>query len=228
MPELVARLEQSDDRNSDSSDSEYESGTESPLVNKRKVVELLPGSHLTLSAQAAEVDGPETGELKALATLPLELTVTLPEDYKPGSAVKAVGPHGEIPVMPPPDAQPGSKHTFKLGVPPDMKVTVPNNFRKGRPMMFKRSDGLMVSVDVPEGKGPGDSFTVVPPSLLVKVPDAANPGDVLVFKNAEIRDAPKWLRVQLPENFSKAGSSGYVGVRVPFEFIRQADAKTEH
>merc|ERR1712050_534228 len=96
--------------------------------------------------------------------------------------------------------------------------------------IFERSDGQVVSVDVPPGKGPGDTFTVAPAALMVKVPDAAKQGDVLVFKNKHIEGSPEWLRVQLPEK-AHVSSGGYVGARVPFnegfKVARQVNAKTE-
>merc|ERR1711879_381225 len=105
----------------------------------------------------------------------------IPKDYKPGQPIQPQGPHGLFTLIPP-SAKPGEKLTFKLEPPPDMKVTIPKDYEEGT-LLFDTTRGERISVAVPDGLGPGDSFEVAPPVLMVKLPAGAKPGDSVVFRD---------------------------------------------
>eukprot|EP00435_Cladocopium_sp_Y103_P018962 s387_g4.t1 len=72
--------------------------------------------------------GPTCCELHgavAKAVPPTELTVTVPEDFVHGGAIKATGPFGEVSLRPPPGVQQGESICFRLAPPCQFRVTVP-------------------------------------------------------------------------------------------------------
>jgi len=129
------------------------------------------------------------------------------QDYKPGQVIEAEGPHGPL-IINQPNAKPGQELTFRLAAPPDMKITIPKDYEQGTILMFDRLDGARICVTVPSGFGPGDTFEVAPPVLMVKVPEGAQPGDSVVFLDTN----SEWLRTRVPNNVD---SVGYFAARLP-------------
>jgi len=153
--------------------------------------------------------GPE-----ALATPPVELSVTLSDKFKPGESFTVQGPLGPIRVEPPPEAEPGMSLRYRLAPRPDFRVQVPPGARPGSEVKFEKADGVEVCVCVPEGLGPGDAFEVTPPALMVKVPEGVNAGDGLVFcgRQGPNGEPAEWYRAKLPEGL-EAGK--YFTARLP-------------
>ncbi|CAK0887512.1 unnamed protein product [Prorocentrum cordatum] len=151
------------------------------------------------------------GETEALATLPVELAVQLPEDYEPGMLVSMDGPHGRIEAAGPPDAKPGTTVRFRLAPQPDFQVEVPQGARAGTEVRLKRADGLEISVPVPKGLKPGDVFNIAPPALMVQVPQGCKPGDYVVFKEPGAGEQD-WCRARVPEG---TAPGGYFAARLP-------------
>lgn len=151
------------------------------------------------------------GEAEALATLPVELAVQLPENYEPGMLVSMDGPHGPMQAAGPPDAQPGSTVRFRLAPQPDFQVEVPKGARAGTEVRLKRADGVEIAVPVPKGLKPGDTFNIAPPALMVQVPQGVKPGDYVVFKQPGA-DEPDWCRARVPEGMAPGG---YFAARLP-------------
>jgi hypothetical protein len=117
-----------------------------------------------------------------LATPPIELVAYLPDDHEPGAAIQMMGPHGPVSFVPPEYIRPGEKVCYRLAPPPEFRIEVPCNASPGSMVEFERSDGVLISVTVPPGLGPGDTFDVTPPSVLVRVPDDPLPGDQVIFQ----------------------------------------------
>merc|ERR1719352_2163177 len=101
------------------------------------LVQELAGVRFTVDSEKAQspANGPDT-DFEALATPPLELNLKLGEDYQTGQRLFAQGPHGPIEVEAPPDAQPGKVLTYRLGPPPDLRITVPQGLKGGQTMQF--------------------------------------------------------------------------------------------
>lgn len=153
----------------------------------------------------------------ALATPPIELVAYLPDDHEPGTAIQMMGPHGPVSFVPPESIRPGEKVCYRLAPPPEFRIEVPCYASPGTMVEFERSDGLLVSVMVPPGFGPGDTFDVTPPSVLVRVPDDPLPGDKVIFQIPHDsgfvgrREAP-WCRATVP---FPATAGTYFAVRLP-------------
>lgn len=144
------------------------------------------------------------GRLVALATPPLTLNVSVPKGHQAGQRIYADGPHGRLCVDIPLDAEIGSTHQVRLGPPQEFRIGIPKGIKTGAEvdLIFKRpEDGLEIVVPIPAGLSAGDSFDVPPPSLMVKVPDGASPGDTVVFRPAESQgaDEKQWLRARIPK-----------------------------
>jgi len=153
------------------------------------------------------------GETVALATPPVMLTVQLPDDYEPGMPVSMEGPHGRIEVPGPsdPDAKPGSVLHFSLAPSPDFQVEVPEGAGIGAEVRLRRPDGVEISVPVPKGLRPGDTFNISPPALMVRVPEGCAPGQRVVFKEPGAGES-EWCRVVVPEGVVPGG---YFAARLP-------------
>jgi len=196
-------------RQSVNADSDSE--TEAPLnQNFEEMVQMLPGARSTVNSTL--VKKAEQGELQALACPPLEFTVKLPKDYASGEPIRAKGPHGIISFNKQ-DAKPGETYSFKIAAPPDVRITVPKDYKKGSSLVFDRADGVRISVAVPCGLGPGQTFDVTPPVLMVKVPEGAKAGDPVVFRDEQtFGQYGQWLRATVPNNVH---SVGYFAARLP-------------
>jgi len=148
---------------------------------------------------------------------PCEFEITLPQNYVPGQRVRVKGPHGFLSTRTPAGANllPGSRQRVRLGPLPEFRVEVPPGVSPGSVLKFAREDGTEVSVTVPQDAAPGSIFDVLPPALMVQVPQTAMPGDLVVF-SADIGLGPlkvtSWCRAPVP-----AGSrpEEYFPVRVP-------------
>jgi len=98
----------------------------------------------------------------------------------PGRGVVCVhGPHGPIMVELPADAEPGQQRTWRLG-PVGKQVVCPDDACEGSEIDVD-IDGTMIKAKVPAGKKPGDFFEVVPPALVVMIPQKVEDGDFLEF-----------------------------------------------
>lgn len=158
-------------------------------------------------------------EFETVATAPMELTAKLPEDYEEGKKIKIAGPHGPIEVFPPKEAKGGSEFTFRLVPMYEFRVEVPPGARPGLQIEVKRRDGVKVAINVPPHLKPGDIFEVFPPALIVRVPDGAKGGDVVVYRPAappgqqlDPKVAQQWLRAVVPEG---AEPGNYFAARLP-------------
>lgn len=143
-------------------------------------------------------------DLEALATPPVELSHTLPPDYQPGQKVRMHGPHGIVEVDAPEHAEPGAVVRFRLAPKPEFRIQVPSD----RPpvVKFQRSDGIEVAVGVPPNLTPGEFFEVTPPALMVKVPEGAQAGDYVMFRQSlgnggdNAMEQTIWLRSKVPDS----------------------------
>lgn len=136
----------------------------------------------------------------APAVPPQDLHFLVPPDVgkQHQSAVCVNGPHGPIMVELPEDAVPGEQRSWRLG-PVGQKVVVPEGASEGV-LIDHEVEGVVRQVAVPPGVAPGESFEVVPPALVVMVPQGVQSGDFLEFPgiNGEM------LKVLAPEGL-KAG-----------------------
>eukprot|EP00930_Biecheleria_cincta_P097526 TRINITY_DN89226_c0_g1_i1.p1 TRINITY_DN89226_c0_g1~~TRINITY_DN89226_c0_g1_i1.p1 ORF type:complete len:815 (-),score=125.67 TRINITY_DN89226_c0_g1_i1:191-2605(-) len=180
----------------------------------------LDGSKSTVSCQVLQRD-PRPDDIWAFAAPPQDLHVRVPDgyDFQRDQLIPVAFPHGEQRVKLPPKPKNGD-WTYRLGPKPDFKATIPAGVLPGGKMQFHRKDGLSIFVPVPKDLGPGDSFFVTPPSLMVRVPERVRSGDLVIFKNpaeakaAELGKAGKAVvyRARVPE---KIRSDGYFAVRLP-------------
>jgi len=172
--------------------------------------------------QSERVQGPIIGpdgkfEREALTTLAVEFTADLPLEYEEGQTLRVIGPHGPVEVRPPPGAQPGSSHVYRLAPKPEFRVVAPPGVQSGMSMTFKQSNGIQISIQVPPNVGPGEAFTVNPPVLMVRVPDEAQAGDVVCFRNivrrtGDNREVTEWCRARVPEGLQPGK---YFAARLP-------------
>jgi hypothetical protein len=141
---------------------------------------LCPGHYfpILIAALGREILLAETAE-------PQELRFIAPNNAQPGQHLCVQGPHGPVMVPLPEDVQPGLECSYRLGPQDDYpayQLTVPENARPGMPMQFPGTDGEELTVIVPAGKLPGDSFQVMQPLVMVRVPPAAREGQELMFQ----------------------------------------------
>jgi len=107
------------------------------------------------------------------------------------------GPHGAHWVPLPAGALPGQRVKHRLGPERTAKVTLPSDACEGRASTVQLPCGAAVSIEVPEGKRPGDTVEVSPPVVMVRIPRVASPGDIITFAmpgTSELRTA------RVPEN----------------------------
>ncbi|CAJ1343013.1 unnamed protein product [Effrenium voratum] len=117
----------------------------------------------------AEALGPTAGSQHGhlgKAAAPTDVSVTVPKDYMPGTPLRAAGPFGDVNLKPPPGAKAGEVLRFRLGPSIQFRVTVPPWARGGYEARFALDCGEVVSVKVPDGLQPGDSFEVLPPAMM--------------------------------------------------------------
>jgi len=127
---------------------------------------------------------------------PQDLHFTVPpveRQMKLGDNQRAVcvnGPHGPIMVELPQDAQPGEQRSWRLG-PMGEQVTVPEGAEAGSKIDVVVA-GDSIQAIVPPGKKPGDTFEVVPPAVVVMIPQGVEDGDFLEFQsmNSETLKVP--------------------------------------
>jgi hypothetical protein len=189
-----------------------------PMLKERTFVH----DHGTLSACADSVfvSGPLSNGVEALATPPIELTTRLPPDYEPGSKkpVQLTGPHGIIEVVPPDNVKPTEVMRFRLAPPHEFRVEVPPDAKPGMEAKFLRPDGVEIMVPVPPNLRPGDFFEVLPPALMVKVPQGCGGGDAVVFRhtvehtNSNGQAITQWCRTVVPPGCT---SGSYFAARLP-------------
>jgi len=152
-------------------------------------------------------DGERGGdEFETVAVPPMELTATVPEKHEEGQKVTIAGPHGPIEAVPPKDAKPGSQFVYRLTPMYEFRVEVPPGAKPGLQIELTRRDGVRVAIGVPPNLKPGDFFEVLPPALIVRVPDDAKAGDYLVFRPVVAPGetmpphvAKSWIRTRVPE-----------------------------
>lgn len=145
-------------------------------------------------------------EFETVAVPPMELTATVPEKHEEGEKVTIAGPHGPIEAVPPKGAKPGSQFVYRLTPMYEFRVEVPPDAKPGLQIEVTRRDGVKVAISVPPHLKPGEFFEVLPPSLIVRVPDDAKAGDHLVFRPvvAPGEKMPphvvrSWIRTRVPE-----------------------------
>lgn len=85
--------------------------------------------------------------------------------------------------VPVPDgAKGGERVSTRLGPPPAYTLEVPEGLSGGDTFDFDGNDGEKLEATVPMDKVPGDSFDVMPPTVMVQVPRFAKPGDQVAFQ----------------------------------------------
>jgi hypothetical protein len=176
---------------------------------------------LKTCVESVRVQGPLNNGVETLATPPIELTATLPPDYQPGSKkpVQLMGPHGVIEVVPPDAVRPGQIMHYRLAPPHEFRMEVPNDGAKpGTEARFIRPDGVEISVPVPPNLKPGELFEVLPPALMVRVPQGCSSGDAVVFRRTVSATEPngaaltEWCRAVVPKD---ACPGQYFAARIP-------------
>jgi len=145
-------------------------------------------------------------ELEALAVPPMELTATVPEKHEEGEKVTIAGPHGPMEVVPPKGSKPGAPFTYRLTPMFEFRVEVPPGAKPGLQIECTRRDGVRIAIGVPPNLKPGDFFEVLPPAIIVRVPDDAKAGDLVVFRPVVAPGeqlpphiARSWIRTRVPE-----------------------------
>merc|ERR1719266_682406 len=129
-----------------------------------------------------------------------------------------MGPHGPIELYPPEEAEAGQLLHYRLAPPPEFSVEVQPGMNPGDEALFKRPDGVEISVVVPPGLKPGDTFPVLPPALMVRVPESSQPGDAVIFRstmgNGRVNgmEVAQWCRARVPKG---ARPGKYFAVRLP-------------
>merc|ERR1719277_1680679 len=107
---------------------------------------------------------------------------------------------------------PGTIAHFRLKPAPDLRIEVPSGLSAGSSMTFERSDGSRISITVPPGKKPGDFFEVLPPALMVLVPEEVKAGETVVFCMPAPQPLGQWFKAQVPESLQLGK---YFAARLP-------------
>mmetsp|Transcript_3949 Transcript_3949/g.9602 ORF Transcript_3949/g.9602 Transcript_3949/m.9602 type:complete len:248 (+) Transcript_3949:86-829(+) len=134
----------------------------------------------------------------------IEIELAQGDCWQPGQPFRAWGPQGPICLEVPPDALPGSRLRYRLAPRPEYRVEVPPGAGPGWVVQFKKGNGEACQVVVPAGVLAGDTFEVTPPSLMVRIPENAQPGDFVRFS-----------RTVCPEHSQKASRIEFFRARVP-------------
>lgn len=115
---------------------------------------------------------------------PVVMDIAVPtNNWEPGQVFMAQGPSGPIRVHLPAEAQPGSTARVRLAPRPEYRIQVPVGATAGYQVRFKNLSGEEVAVSVPPGLQAGDTFDVTPPALMIRVPEKASPGDLVIFSH---------------------------------------------
>jgi len=129
-------------------------------------------------------------EFVAHAMPPCVLEVKLSVDWRPGHFIRMSGPYGDFRVRP--SGEPGKYTRVRLAPLPEFCVEVPLGLGPGSQMVFKRDDGTQVHAVVPQGVTAGGFFDVLPPCMMVQVPDGAEPGSTVRFRLGGGSVRPPW------------------------------------
>lgn len=177
-----------------------------------------------LAVDTERIQGPQLSlGVETLATYPIDLTASVPEhfteeDIKEKTPFKIRGPHGPIEVKPPDGTVKGGKITLRLVPRPEFRIEVPPDARPGLCFNVKRGDGVEVEVSVPPHLKPGDKFEVLPPAMMVRVPDGVDPGAYVMFRRivkvnpAAGTEVVEWCRVKVPQGVAPGQ---YFAARLP-------------
>merc|ERR1719401_1300347 len=117
----------------------------------------------------------------------------------------------------PPDMKPGEVMRWRIAPPHEFRMEVPPDVKPGMEVRFVRPDGIEVMVPVPPNLKPGEFFEILPPALMVRVPQGCGAGDAVVFRHEveQTRNGQQltqWLRAIIP-NGCPPGS--YFAARLP-------------
>jgi len=165
----------------------------------------------TVDAEVLMHPNPREVGMEAFGMWPSDIELEVPKEWKAGDKVPAAGPHGRIYFELPENCQPGTTLRVRLKPVADFRVEVPPGLPEGAAMNFERPDGTRISIQVPAGKKPGDTFEVTPPALMVLVPEEAKAGDLVVF----CMPAPplgQWFKARVPESLQLGK---YFAARLP-------------
>jgi len=135
-----------------------------------------------------------TDYFEAFALPSMTLSVVVPANSDRFITVE--GPDYEMQVPLPSGKQPGEVVEINFDA-PEYKVTVPPGFKGGERLLYRDPLGFPLEFPIPVGHGPGDTFKVAPPTMLVKVPKYAQRGDVVVFQGCG-EWASCWLSARVP------------------------------
>lgn len=192
--------------NMDCVDAEH---TEAPLLGGNSdIIVYLPGWAKTSNSQLAG-PGLNVGEVLTAAAPVVEIDVKIPDNYVEGDKVPVKSPHGEVmEVVLPPGAQAGRVMTMRQCPPADLRIKVPQGLKAGQTMFFESSASHQqkIAVKIPKGVGPGETFEVIPPAVMVCVPKGGKAGDSVVF---ELNG--KRCRTTIPESTQL----GHFACRIP-------------
>merc|ERR1719210_3044057 len=141
----------------------------------------------------------------------MEFTTKLSDDWEPGKPVRFQGPHSPIEVDAPKDAKPGMTLRYRLAPHYEFRAEVPPDVKAGEEALFIRPDGVTIAVRVPDNLKAGDIFEILPPALMVRVPEGVSPGDAVVFRH-EFPGGGEWLRTKVPPVLTPGK---YFAARIP-------------
>jgi len=128
-----------------------------------------------------------------LAVPPQDLFFVAPPGCKPGQHVWVQGPHGPLQVQAPEGVKPGRRVAVRLSAPFQHQVVVPVGAEPGDVVAFTSENGEQLQAVVPPGKKSGQTFEVVPPVTMLRVPEGACAGDQLQFKVPAVPNNPQAL-----------------------------------
>ena len=116
---------------------------------------------------------------------------------------------GDIPVVLSSKMKSGKEETYRFGPDPDFLIRA-EPAPVERPMFFQlRTAGKVQTIKVVFPPGVRE-IPLVPDAMMVKVPDGARPGSVIVFKKHPAD--PLWLRTHVPQTLP---ANGFLAVALP-------------
>mmetsp|Transcript_48600 Transcript_48600/g.135814 ORF Transcript_48600/g.135814 Transcript_48600/m.135814 type:complete len:418 (+) Transcript_48600:86-1339(+) len=123
---------------------------------------------------------------------PTFVTLAVPEGVEPGHMVYFPGPGGvQMKTQVPEGKKPGDQFQVPLAPPQtqqtfQVQLKVPEGLKAGDAISFPGPNGAPMQAVIPEGKEPGDEFSVLvqppPAPLTVTVPEGAKAGQVIKFQ----------------------------------------------